>query len=485
MPRFMPSLLSGAAGAALAFALLPGLRGEDAPGPALPGVAHAQAEPRSDTGWPDVAERAVRSVVNIASTKTMRFDRGPMADPFFQYFFFGPQRPPPVERSGSLGSGVVVSADGLVLTNNHVVEGADDIKVTLTDGREFDAKVVGTDPKTDVAVIRLQGKPERLEAMPLGSSDSLRLGETVLAIGNPFGLGHTVTMGIVSAKGRANVGITDYEDFIQTDAAINPGNSGGALVNARGELVGINTAIASRTGGYQGIGFAIPSTMAESIMNSLVKDGHVSRGWLGVGIQDLDDRLARHLGVAEGTHGVLVTSVVDDTPAAEAGLKSGDVIVDMDGTATASAGHLRNAIALRGADQKVKLGVLRDGQQRTIDVRLGALPEDQDAVAVRDRGDQDSAKDAPLGLQLRPLDTSARRRLGLAVGVRGVLVSGVDPGSPAARVGLRPGDVIVEVDRQPVETIDTVTHALRKGKGEALLLVKRGRGSMFVVVPRS
>ncbi len=240
-----------------------------------------------------VSERAVGSVVNISTTRTTKpaeFQSPLENDPFFRHFFeFGPQERQP-HKEQSLGSGVIVESNGTILTNNHVVQGADEISVTLSDKRSYTAKVVGTDPKSDLAVVKLQNPPKDLRALPFGDSDALRVGEVVLAIGDPFGVGQTVTMGIVSAKGRANIGIVDYEDFIQTDAAINPGNSGGALINLHGELVGINTAILSRSGGYQGIGFAIPSSMVQSIMDSLIHEGKVVRGWLGVMIQDLDAR---------------------------------------------------------------------------------------------------------------------------------------------------------------------------------------------------
>src|SRR5690606_31146613 len=272
----------------------------------------------------DVAERALPSVVNISLTKVGRAG-APIPFPVF----FGP----PQERiEQGMGSGVIVSADGTILTNNHVVADAKEIKVTTYDRREFDAKVIGTDPKSDLAVIQIQGAPAGLTPIQFGDSSKLRLGEVVLAIGNPFGVGQTVTMGIVSATGRSRMGIVDYEDFIQTDAAINPGNSGGALVNMRGELVGINTAILSRSGGYQGIGFAIPADMARPIMKSLLDNGKVERGWLGVSIQDLTPELARGLGIGT-SRGVLVSGVIDGSPADKAGLERGDVVISLDGKA--------------------------------------------------------------------------------------------------------------------------------------------------------
>jgi serine protease Do len=331
----------------------------------------------------DVAERVVSSVVNISSEKVVRETGsapsfGPLLnDPFFRHFFGpgleAPQRQPREQREHSLGSGVVVTADGVILTNNHVIEHADKIRVALSDGREFDAKVVGTDPESDLGVLRLEQddgkKVENLKPLAMGNSSQLRLGDVVLAVGDPFGVGQTVTMGIVSAKGRANVGIEQYEDFIQTDAAINPGNSGGALVNMRGELVGINTAIISRSGGYQGVGFAIPSNMAEPIMKSLLEDGTVKRGWLGVGIQDLTPELADALGIPK-TKGVLVSQIESGSPAAKAGLQAKDVILKLNGQVMDSSAHLRNAVAAAGANAKVELQVLRDKEQKTITVVL-------------------------------------------------------------------------------------------------------------------
>lgn len=448
--------------------------------PAAPANFFAQAHAfPTERGLPDVAERAVRGVVNISSTKKVRV-RGPADAPFF-HFFGRPGMPPPTNRSNSLGSGVLVSKDGLVVTNNHVVGDADEIRVTLSNGREFDAQLVGSDPKSDVAVIRLEGDIGNVEPLPLGDSQALRLGETVLAIGNPFGLGHTVTMGIVSAKGRANVGITDYEDFIQTDAAINPGNSGGALVNTRGELVGINTAIASRSGGYQGIGFAIPSDMAKSIMQSLVTDGRVSRGWLGVGIQSLNPKLANRLGVPDGTQGVLVSGIVNGTPAAKAGLEAGDVIVAIDGEKMTSPGQLRNTIAMKGGGASVDLGVLRNGKVRDFAVKLGELEDRQSGPAKRPKKvDVDST----LGMVLVPLDQDARSALNLSREDRGIVVRSVDPGSAAARAGLRPGDLLVRVNRKRVESPAEFARQLKKTKGDVLLQVRRGQGSLFILLNR-
>ena len=286
-------------------------------------------------------------------------------------FFFGPGPEQQERREQGMGSGVIISSDGYVLTNNHVVSDAQEIKVTLYDRREFDAEVVGTDPKSDVAVIRIKAPPKDLRAISIGDSSRIRLGDVVLAIGNPFGVGQTVTMGIVSAKGRADVGIVDYEDFIQTDAAINPGNSGGALVNMEGQLIGINTAILSRSGGYQGIGFAIPTNMASPIMESLKKYGKVTRGWLGVSIQDVDQELSTAMKLPT-SRGVLISDVQPGSPAQKAGLKRGDVVVKIEGRAVETTGNFRNAIALGGSGKKVKLELYRDGKLQTLDVSRSA-----------------------------------------------------------------------------------------------------------------
>ncbi len=345
----------------------PGLPAAFLPTPAF---AHTVDQNGKPVSIADVTARALPSVVNVASTKIEHVD--PRATPFFNdpFFrnFFGRRMPAPHDqREQGLGSGVIVSKDGIVLTNNHVVDGADEIKVYTQDKREFTVKVLGTDPKSDLAVLKLQGDTSGLQPIQLGDSSRLRLGDVVLAIGDPFGVGETVTMGIVSAKGRANVGIADYEDFIQTDAAINPGNSGGALVDMEGNLVGINTAILSRSGGYQGIGFAIPTNMAKPIMESLMKTGHVVRGWLGVSIQDVDQDLAKALNLPS-TKGVLISQVQPGSPAAKAGLVRGDVVTAVRGKPVGSTGELRNVVAEAGANVKVKVDILRNGKPQSIDV---------------------------------------------------------------------------------------------------------------------
>jgi len=427
---------------------------------------------------PDVSERAVRSVVNIRSTKSTSQGDGPEGmDPFFRRFFRGmPQQPERNQRS--LGSGVIVDTEGVILTNNHVVEDADEIAVTLSDEREYDAEIVGTDPASDLAVIKLTDPPKDLEALPFGDSASLRLGEAVLAIGNPFGVGQTVTLGIVSAKGRTNVRIVDYADFIQTDAAINPGNSGGALVNMRGELIGINTAILSRSGGYQGIGFAIPSNMVSTLMGDLLDDGKVSRGFLGVFIQDLSSQLAEAMGVDPNTKGVVVSDVMEDGPADKAGIVAGDVILTVDGTPVDSAARLRLVIAGKGGDKGVKITLLRDGKRKTVRAKL----EEKDAPAPAQAKEEEPSK---LGLRLEDLDARVRQQLRLEPDevASGAVVAGLAPGGPAAEAGLRVGDVIVEVNRSPVDSAAEAVEALQ-GEGDALLRVYRRGGYIFVVIDR-
>ena len=337
---------------------------------ASPAAAALVGDP---TAVSDVAEKAVASVVNIATTREV--DLGPAA---FDPFFNDPQSPfylsPDQRKQSALGSGVIVGEHGRILTNAHVIDGADTIKVTLADGSEYTAKVVGVDKRSDLAVVQLEGTVPRLPAITFGDSSKLRLAEPVMAIGDPFGVGQTVTMGIVSAQGRASVGIEDYEDFIQTDAAINPGNSGGALINLRGELVGINTAILSRSGGYQGVGFAIPSNMAKPIMDALVKDGKVSRGYLGIALVDLTRELAEQNKIT-ATRGAVVAQIVDGSPAVKAGLKVDDVILAMDGAAVTDSGHLRNAIALKGPGAKVELEILRGKKTDKVIATLADFPE--------------------------------------------------------------------------------------------------------------
>jgi serine protease Do len=427
----------------------------------------------------DVAERALPSVVNISLTKLSKV-RAPQVFPFF----FGPGMGPEggERREQGMGSGVIVSNDGYILTNSHVVSDASEIKVTLYDRREFDAEVIGTDPKSDIAVIRLKGAPADLRPVTFGDSAALRLGDVVLAIGNPFGVGQTVTMGIVSAKGRADVGIVDYEDFIQTDAAINPGNSGGALVDTEGRLVGINTAILSRSGGYQGIGFAIPTKMAMPIMESLKKYGKVTRGWLGVSIQDVDHELSTTMKLPIA-RGILIADVQNGSPASKAGLRRGDVIVKVDGQPVASSGEFRNAIASAGANRNVSLELYRDGKPVTLSAALGESPND--VAPTRPQPGEKARPPEVDGLSLSDLGPETRRAFGIADNVeKGAVITNVMPGGPAARAGLRPGDVLLEVNRKPVGSAREFGDAYAKAKGNVLLLVHRRGATLFLVLKR-
>jgi serine protease Do len=397
------------------------------------------------------------------------------SDPFFHHFFDMPNVPMyrnPEQRERSLGSGVIVSSDGVILTNNHVVDRGDKIRVALSDGRELDAKIVGTDPESDVAVLRVAAK--NLPAIEMADSSKLRVGDLVLAVGNPFGLGQTVTMGIISATGRANIGITDYEDFIQTDAAINPGNSGGALVDMNGRLVGINTAIVSRSGGYQGICFAIPSNMAVQIKDAILSHGKVMRGYLGVAIQNVTEDLARSMNL-QARRGVLVSDVTPNSPAAKAGIKRGDVILSVNGNATNTPAQLRNHVALAGKGSKVKLEVERDHKPRSFEVTLGETPSDRNGGAAQ------KVDDGVLGgVTVQPLDRAARTRLRVPDSVEGVLVSKVEPDGAAAQMGLREDDVIIEVNRSATTTVDAFRKAAKQSADSVLLLVYRDGATVFM-----
>ena len=446
-----------------------------------PALARVNAEGKGGS-IADVVERVVPSVVSISSTRVTRMRQMPFEDPFFR-FFFGPGQGgggnPHEQREQGLGSGVIVG-DGLVITNNHVVDQADEVKVATYDNRQFDATVVGADPKSDLALLRIKGATTGLKPLGLGDSSRLRLGDVVLAIGNPFGVGQTVTMGIVSAKNRSDLGIEDYEDFIQTDAAINPGNSGGALVDMEGNLVGINTAILSRSGGNVGIGFAIPSNMARPIVESLMAHGKVVRGWLGVAIQPLDSDMAKALNLPENS-GVLVSDVTKDTPAAKAGVQRGDVIMSVEDHKVRTTGELRNAIAAAGVNRTVKLKLLRGGKELELRVALAEMPN-----KVADQGTEKSSpsgRSAPeLGMQLQPLTPDLKRKLDVPADVnQGVVITELDPSSSAARAGLRPGDLVLEVNRSRV-TSPADLQRQWQAKGSNLLLVMRKGSTNYIIV---
>jgi serine protease Do len=436
-----------------------------------------------------VVKAVMPAVVNISTTRVIKQDSESMQspfpdDPFFRQFFgddfFRHFRIPRERRENSLGSGVIVSPDGYIVTNNHVIAKADEIKVLLNDKREFTGKVIGTDPKTDIAVVKINAR--NLPTIPWGDSDKLEVGEYALAIGNPFGLNQTVTMGIVSAVGRANVGIADYEDFIQTDAAINPGNSGGALVNARGQLIGINTAIFSRSGGYMGIGFAVPSNMARSVMDSLIKTGKVVRGYLGVSIQEVTPDLAKHFGMKEAK-GALVSEVLPDSPAAAAGIKSGDVITTYNGHEVESPSLLRNAVAQTPVGATVKIGLLRDKKAMTVEVKIVEQPKDlrQPQPESTEGGGADTALS---GVEVRSLTPEIARQLGLPSGTTGVVISSVESGSAAEAAGLQEGDVIQEINRHAVRNLAEFKRlaARLSKKDNVLLLINRNGQKLFVAI---
>jgi serine protease Do len=469
------------------------------------------------TSFAPVVKHVAPSVVNIYSTRTVRQRDNPMFnDPFFRRFF-GPDddgsgddqgqgqvpgqgnrggrrrsQSPHTERSQSLGSGVIISADGYILTANHVVEGADEIKVALAKGgQEFTAKVIGADAPTDVAVLKIAGKD--LPIITLADSDKLEVGDVVLAIGNPFGVGQTVTMGIVSGTGRTALGINQYEDFIQTDAAINPGNSGGALVDADGRLVGINTAIFSESGGYQGVGFAVPVNLARSVMERLIKYGKVTRGYLGVELQSLSPELAQEFNLPDQS-GALVTDVETGTPASKAGIQDGDVIREVDGKKITDREQLRLMISQTAPDTKVSLTILRaeNGKkpvEKTISATLGTLPGQTAGRNNTPDEQKDSNYDSLDGVEVGDIDSNARQQYGIPSSVRGAVVTSVDENSNSAEAGVREGDVIQEINRETVRTADDAVKLSDKAHGNRVLLKiwrpnngGNGGGSFYITV---
>lgn len=421
------------------------------------------------------------AVVNVYTTQNVRprgfGGRGPeQGQNPFDWFFRGPQQGPGAMKRQALGSGFLIG-DGLALTNNHVVERADEIKVKTADGREFDAKVVGRDASTDVALLELQGDGAlELEGVTLGDSEAIEVGDYVVAFGNPFGLSHTVTSGIVSAKGRV-IGAGPYDDFIQTDASINPGNSGGPLFNLRGEVVGINTAIVAQG---QGIGFAVPINLVKELLPQLRESGHVSRGWLGVGIQEMTPELAHGFGVEPG-RGVLVAQVFEDSPADKAGVESGDVVLEFNGRALANPNELSRAVASVQPGSTAKLRVMRNGKMRTFEVRLSEREDDASSRNGELKGDSKNSSEALVGLAVTPVTPDIARRYDVQAGV-GLLVQAVVPDSAADKAGVRPGDVLLDLQRRPVRSLDDFRKALRDVKaGESVLFrVLRGNAALFL-----
>ncbi|AEH44896.1 protease Do [Thermodesulfatator indicus DSM 15286] len=417
-----------------------------------------------------VAKKAGPAVVFVQVEKVI-VKQGPAMEPFpfgSPFDFFGPdfferffrERFPHKYKQMAAGSGFIISKDGYIITNNHVVANADKVTVKLADGREFKAKIVGTDPASDVAVLKI--KADNLPVLPLGDSDKIQVGEWVIAIGNPFGLTQTVTVGVISAKGRSGMGITDYEDFIQTDAAINPGNSGGPLVNLRGEAIGMNTAIFTRSGGYMGIGFAIPINMVKVIAKQLIEKGKVVRGWLGVVIQDLNEDLAKSFGL-EKPEGALVTDVAPNSPADKAGLKPGDIIVEYNGKPVKNVAELRTLVALTSPGTKVKMVVFRKGHKKELEVVIGSQPQSFSILTGQNELLQ------KLGLEVKPLTPALAEQLGYGVN-EGVVITGVAPGSPADIAGLRPGMLIEEVNHRRVHNLKEFVEALALSKKTGIVL---------------
>jgi len=444
-----------------------------------------------------IAEKTSDGVVSISVEKevsAMSPFQSPFDSPFDFFFRFfddedmwqqpkrrQPQKPDTEKKRNvpiGAGSGFIISEDGYIVTNNHVVEKADKVNVKLSNGKEFTAKKIGSDPETDVALIKID--TNGLKPLTLGNSDNIKVGEWVVAIGNPFGLEHTVTAGIISAKGRGNLNIVDYADFIQTDAAINPGNSGGPLINLEGEVIGMNTAIFSTnrmSPGYMGVGFAIPINMVKYVVNQLRDTGGVERGFLGVGIQNLDPKLGEWLGIKE-TQGALVTEVQKDSPAEKAGILKDDVIIEFNGFPVTDAPSLRNRVASTKPGSRAKLVLIRNGERKEIQVDVGKKPNEGSVTVTTEEG-----KQVELGISVQNLTADLAKQFGYEEG-EGVLVTEVEPGSPAQLRGVKEGTLIKEVNRIPVKNVNEFENALKenKGKDSVLLKLKNEKGSEYYVV---
>jgi serine protease Do len=454
----------------------------------------------SKTGFAPVVKSVLPDVVNISTSKMTRVsESAPGMDeipPFFQQFFGqqfgqqfqgpdsenptprrrgqGGQGQPRERREDSLGSGVIVSPDGYILTNNHVIDGATDVQVTFGDKRQLKAKVVGSDPKTDIAVLKVEGSG--FPAITVGDSSKVQVGDYALAVGDPFGVGQTVTMGIVSAMNRGNLGIEDYEDFIQTDAPINPGNSGGALVNDRGQLIGINTAILSHgSGGNEGIGFAVPVNLARQVMDQILDHGKVNRAYLGVAIQDVTPAIAKAMNL-NNLKGALVGDVTPSSPASKSGIQRGDVIVEVNGRPITDSRELRMSISLMNPDATVKLRILHNGNPSDMAVKLGDLPNEKEQ-AKTEEGKSEGVLD---GVTLENLDAQSARELGLSAATTGVVVTDISPSSPLVNAGLRRGDVIQEVNHRPVKNVSQLEETIHKAGNNPLLLVNRKGNTLFI-----
>lgn len=461
----------------------------------LPFLAHASEPPWESRSLPadpplsepvfvEIAERMTPTVVNISTTSLHSGRDLPSLDPFSEdsFFkrFFGDSPSHLRQVQGQIGSGVIIDPNGYIVTNHHVIADAKEIRVILNDRRAFSAKVVGSDIKSDLAVVKIDAR--NLPSASWGDSSKLQVGEYVLAIGNPFGLMETVTLGIISAVGRANVGIADYEDFIQTDAPINPGNSGGALVNIRGELIGVNTAIFSEGGGSMGIGFAIPSNMAKPVMESLMKAGKVVRGWLGISIQEVTPELAKEFGLSN-PKGVLVGDLLINGPADKAGLRRGDIILEADGEPVESVGQFRNLTASASVGSPLKLNIYREGRPQTI----GVTVEENVGEAAREAPPQVEQREtsAPMdGIEVRDISPEALEERILNNSREGVVVEGVASGSGGEEAGLRQGDILVEVNRKPLGNVKEYKEVISKMKKDqtVLLLIDRGGRTFFMTV---
>jgi serine protease Do len=443
----------------------------------------------SHTSFAPVVKKVAPAVVKVFTTTkahNMAYSGPPEMDDLFRHFFgdqFGgrSQRRAYSPPQTGIGSGVIATKDGYILTNNHVVDGADEVQVALQDGREFTAKVIGRDPKSDVAVIKIEAKD--LPALQMADSEKVEVGDVVLAIGNPFGIGQTVTSGIVSATGRSGAVNLDYEDFIQTDAAINPGNSGGALVDAEGRLIGINTAILSRTGGNQGIGFAIPANLARDVMEGLVKDGHVTRGQLGVYLKNITPALAKKFDLKD-TNGALVAEVEPGSPADKAGIKGGDILVEFNGKKVTDSHHLKFEVARTHPGESVAVKVLRDGSSKSMEVAIGNS-DGTEHLAKAEKSTKDD-NGTLNGVTVADLDRQTRQEFEVPPTVKGVVISDVSPDSAAAGAGLRRGDVILEINRKPVKTADEAVRLTENTTDKTTLLrVWRAGHFDFVVVDES